>query len=407
LVARAAVFAPLPSPPVFYMDNVLRYLPRWERMFSVQKVEGMDLWLLAWPVRLVSDRSFDALRPAAWTDAGAWISLLVLLALLVLALAMRWRHPLVFWLVGFFGLALLPTSNLVIPIASAMAERFLYLPSVAFAMAVAGLAWRYLSPRVAWATLGALALLYTGRTWARNADWRDNLTLGLADVETAPRSARLHDMLAKAWFDRDPRANLDRAIAEQETAWELVRPLDPGQSSELIPARLGIYYAERAGLAPEAERRAWREKSLAVLLEARKISLAAEQAFDNAQLGHDRPPAPRQAFVLLYLYLADDYLSLGRFAEALDALRYARILTPRFPPLYEAMAAAYRGLGDAQGEAVARAGQALAEGRAPDPARYCAAAGELAQALRDNRTPDATFELDIFARCGSPGGTPR
>jgi tetratricopeptide (TPR) repeat protein len=131
-----------------------------------------------------------------------------------------------------------------------------------------------------------------------------------------------------------------------------------------------------------------------VLLEARKISLAAEQAFDNAQVEHDRPLAPRQAFVLLYLYLADDYLSLGRFAEALDALRYARILSPRFPPLYEAMAAAYRGLGDARGEAVARAGQALAEGRTPDAAQYCAAAGELAQALRDNRTPDATFELN-------------
>ena len=38
---------------------------------------------------------------------------------------------------------------------------------------------------MAWATLGALALLYTGRTWARNADWRDNLTLGLADVDDA------------------------------------------------------------------------------------------------------------------------------------------------------------------------------------------------------------------------------
>src|ERR1035441_9463529 len=54
------------------------------------------------------------------------------------------------------------------------------------------------SPRVAWATLGALALLYTGRTWARNADWRDNLTLGLADVETAPRSARLQ-IGVRAW----------------------------------------------------------------------------------------------------------------------------------------------------------------------------------------------------------------
>ena len=362
----------------------------------------MDLWLLVWPVHLVSDRSFDVIRPAAWTDVGAWISLWALMALLVLALAMRWRHPLVFWLAGFLGLALLPTSNLVIRIASAMAERFLYLPSVAFAMAVAALAWHYLSRARRGRRWGRWLLLYTGRTWARNADWHDNLTLGLADVETAPRSARLHDMLAKAWFDRNPRANLDRAIAEQEAAWKLVRALPPEESSELIPARLGIYYAERAALAPEAERRAWREKSIAALIEARKISLAAEEAFDNAQLEHDRPPRPRQAYVLLYLYLADDYLSLGRFAEALDALRYARILAPRFPPLYQAMAAAYRGLGDAQGEAVARAGEALAEGRAPDPAQYCAAAGELAQALRDDRTPDAAFELGILARCGSP-----
>ena len=133
LVARAAVFAPLPWPPAFYMDNVLRDLPRWERLFSAQNIVGMDVGLLVWPVRLVSDRSFDVIRPAAWTDAGAWISLWALVALLVLALAMRWRHPLVFWLVGFLGLALLPTSNLVITIASAMAERFLYLPSVAFA----------------------------------------------------------------------------------------------------------------------------------------------------------------------------------------------------------------------------------------------------------------------------------
>lgn len=401
LAARALVFAPLPWPPTFYMDNVLRVLPRWERLFSAQKMVGLDLRLLVFPVGLVSDRSYDVIRPAAWTDVGAWISLWVLLALLVLALAMRWRHPLVFWLIGFLGLALLPTSNVLVKIASPMAERFLYLPSVPFAIAVAGLAWRYLSPRLAWATLGALALFYAGCTWARNTDWRDNLTLGLADVETAPRSVRLHDMLAKAWFDQNPRTNLDRAIAEQETAWNLVRGLDPEQSSELIPARLGIYYAEKAQIAPESDRRAWREKSLAVLIEARKVSLAAEESFDNAQVEHNRLPAPRQAFVLLYLYLADDYLNVGRFREALDALRYARILTPRFPPLYEAMAAAYRGLGDAQGEAVARAGQALAEGRAPDPAQYCAAAGELAQALRDNRRPDATFELDILSRCGS------
>ena len=405
--ARLAVFAPLPWPPTFYMDNVLRGLPRWERLFSAQKVIGLDLWMLVCPVRLVSDRSYDVIRPAQWTDVGAWISLWVLVGLLVLALAMRWRQPLVFWLAGFLGLTLLPTSNLVIEIASVMAERFLYLPAMALAMAVAALAWRYLSPRLAWTVAGALLLFYTGRTWARNADWHDNLTLGLADVKTEPRSVRLHDMLAKAYFDRDPRGNLDRAIAEQEAAWKLAGPLAPEQSSELIPARLGIYYAEKAATVAEPQATVWRERSVAVLLEARQISLATEQAFDNAQIEHSGALRPRQAYVLLYLYLANDYLRLGRYAEALDALRYARILAPRFPLLYEDMVAAYRGLGDAHGEAVTRAGQALAEGRAPDPAYYCAAAGELAQALREDRTPDAAFELDILARCGAPGGASR
>jgi len=402
LAARAAVFAPLPQPPAFYMDNVLRALPRWQRLFNTQKIVGMDLGLLVWPLRLVSDRSYDAIRPAEWNDGAAWVSLFALLALFVFAVTMRWRRPLVFWLAGFLGIALLPTSNLLIKIASAMADRFLYLPSVAFALALAALAWRYLTPRQAWAALGLVMLLYTGRTWARNADWHDNLTLGLADIETEPRSVRLHDMLAKAWFDRDSRGDLERAIAEQGQAWKLARALPPEKSSELIPGRLGIYYAAKADQAPEAERRAWREKSVATLLEARKISLAAETVFDNAQLAHDKPLAPRQAFLLLYLYLADDYLKLGRYREALDTLHYARILNPRFSAVYQMMAVADRGLGDARAEAVARAGQALAEGRAPDPSLYCAAVTELVQAMRENRNPDATFELEILARCGSP-----
>jgi len=402
LAARIAVFASLPSPPVFFMDNVIRTLPNLNRLFNAQRIIGIDLWLLVWPAGLVSDRSFDAIRPVEWSNPLAWLSLAVLVALFALALVLRARSPLAFWLPAFLALTLLPTSNLLIQIASVMADRFLYLPSVAFAIAVAAMAWRYLPPRVASVTLGLLLLLYTGRTWERNADWYDNFTLGLADVRTAPRSVRLHDMLAKAWFERDSRANLDHAIAEQETAWKLMNGLDPDQASELIPAHLGIYYAEKANLAPAAERKAWREKSVAVLLKAREISLAAEESFDNRQRAHDKPLAPRQAFILLYLYLAEDYLDLGRFRDALDALNYARILNPRFTAVYEAMAVACRGLGDSRGEALALAGEAIAEGRAPDPALYCAAVAELIQAWRDNRTPNAAFELETLARCGSP-----
>ena len=45
---------------------------------------------------------------------------------------------------------------------------------------------------------------------------------------------------------------------------------------------------------------------------------------------------------------------------------------------------------------------ALAAGRAPDLALYCAAVADLVQALRDNRSSNATFQLESLARCGSP-----
>jgi tetratricopeptide (TPR) repeat protein len=336
-----------------------------------------------------------------WNDnLGAWFSLFVLLALFVLAVAMRWRRPLVFWLAAFLGLGAAAHLE---PVDQDRERhgRPLSLPSlgrIRDRRGGPGVALPDAAPGVGRAGIGPA--FYTGRTWARNADWHDNLTLGLADVATEPRSVRLHDMLAKAWFDRDPRANLDRAIAEQEKAWKLMRPLAPEQSSELIPARLGIYYAEKADLAPEAERQAWREKSIAILLEARKISLAAEQIFDDAQLWHDKPLAPRQAFLPLYLYLADDYLNLGRFREALDTLRYARILSPRLPAVYEAMAVAYR-MGSATRTEKPWRGRPGARRRTrAAPALYCAAVTELEQAMRDHRTPNASFELEILARCG-------
>jgi len=156
----------------------------------------MDLWLLAWPVRLVSDRSFDALRPAAWTDAGAWISLLVLLALLVLALAMRWRHPLVSgWLV-FLDWRYCPRRTWLSRLrarwrsASSTFPRWhspwQWRPGVALPESARGVGYAG----------GAGVALYRTHLGAQRGLARQPHA-GLADVETAPRSARLHDMLAK------------------------------------------------------------------------------------------------------------------------------------------------------------------------------------------------------------------
>src|SRR5581483_10547483 len=90
--------------------------------------------------------------------------------------AFRRNRPL-FFLLAVAGLSLLPVSNLLFPIGTIMAERFLYLPAIAAAAcAVAGLFWlanRISRPRLAIVVAGCLILLCASRTWRRNADWQD------------------------------------------------------------------------------------------------------------------------------------------------------------------------------------------------------------------------------------------
>ena len=103
---------------------------------------GLDLWLLVCPLRLSCDRSYNQIPVAGWADIFAWLALAVVAAIVFVAVARRRSDRLIFFLAGFFGIALLPTSNLLFQTGSIMAERFLYLPSVAFAIAVVALAYR-------------------------------------------------------------------------------------------------------------------------------------------------------------------------------------------------------------------------------------------------------------------------
>jgi tetratricopeptide (TPR) repeat protein len=128
------------------------------------------------------------------------------------------------------------------------------------------------------------------------------------------------------------------------------------------------YYRKKGDLADpnSGAARAWYEKSLAVLLRAREISQAGEKAFDEAQIAHTLPLTFRLADDVLYFNLAATYTELGRFPEALDALRYERMLTPSAPDPYDAMARVYAKQGDLAAAAVALDQKALVVGPAPE-----------------------------------------
>ena len=367
-MVRAAVLGAMPSPQVVFVDNPLRATGFLVARWTAIKVIAMDLGLLVWPAGLSCDRSYNAIPLAGPGDLAAWISLAIVVALLAAAIARRRRDRVAFFAVGFFAAAILPTSNLVVSIGSIMAERFLYLPSVGFAVALVALVWRAVPRKAATVLLAAAMALCACRTFARNFAWHDNLALASSDVETAPASFKLHEMLAKSLYDRDPEGNLDRAIAEEERAWDILRPLPPRLSTELTPSYLGVYYrlkGDASGGPRSPQGRAWYEKSASVLLRARDISRAAETAFDEAQRAAGKPLSARGASPDLYCNLTAALLGLGRYGEALEASRYALGLDPRRTEAADGMALAWMGMGRPRDAAAALLEHGLMAGFEP------------------------------------------
>ena len=342
-VVRHVVLGALPPTEPPYVDNPLFRANFWTARWTAVKVLGLDLWLLLCPMTLSCDRSQVSL--AAWSDPWAWLSLVTIVAILAAALMRYRKDRLLFWAVGFVAIALLPTSNLVILIGTAMAERFLYLPSMAFAILVAALLYRMKNEQFARAALIALIAFYTVRTIARNPAWDDNISLATADIPNSPRSFRLHDMLAKELYDKDARTNIDRVIQEEEIAWSVLAAIPPRESTTFAPTMLGVYYAAKADFVGAADAKSWYQRSLAILLKAREISRAIEKDYDDLQRGRG-PMTSRAANQELYLTLGNVYLHVGDYADAAEALRYGKNINPRTLAAYDGLSLAYAALGD-------------------------------------------------------------
>jgi tetratricopeptide (TPR) repeat protein len=222
-----------PQMVVTFAENPLVNAGFWTARMTAVKVIGKLLWLFVWPARLSADYSYNAVPLFGWgwqwEDMKAVIALAICVAAAPLAwlLAVRWGRvgrPALFCL-GFFVVVAAPTSNLFLLIGSIMAERFLYLPSVGLAgLLVAAavalgrrLGWPpFANSKAAWATLGIVCLALAARTYARNSDWKDEVSLWTSAVEVVPDSAKAHYNLGQA-LQHVP-GRLDDAIAEYRTA---------------------------------------------------------------------------------------------------------------------------------------------------------------------------------------------
>ncbi len=333
--ARSAVMSGITGQTFSFVDNPLIAADFWTGRLTALKVLARYLGLLAWPVTLSSDYSYNQIRLANGSVAD-WVAWSVLAAVIVCIVLAR-RQRVVLFAAGLAAGAILPTANLVFPIGTIMAERFLYLPAIGFMVCV--IAAFYALPRPPAVALYVVAALFLIRTWARNADWHDELSLARATVTAAPASYKGHAILAATLYRS--RGDIDTIIAESEKSLAILEPLSALETDVLPYQQAGQYYLSKGdsllpsnsnGMTPAA-RQAY-QRAREVLGRARAI-VDAKLAQQNAEArAAGKPPVQPSAFADLYRLISAVEMRFGEMQPALDQAVYALNLEPYSVPAY-------------------------------------------------------------------------
>jgi tetratricopeptide (TPR) repeat protein len=286
---------------------------------------------MAWPAHLSADYSWSQI-----SLSRDWIAGIAVLAIVpATVLLYRWtRAGCFFFCVGMAWLA--PSANLLFPVGTIMAERFLYLPALGLiacvVSAIYAIAERAGAVRYAPALLCLLLAALTARTWVRNSDWKDDISMATASVRTSPQSFKTHDLLANVLFAADPsHSNIDRVIGESEKSRAILDALPDDRRPAHVYRFAATCYMER---------RDYRQAIDALLkyIAVEKADLAGFKRTAGGASTDEIEHANNLRQADAYLLLSTAYLATGDANRASDAAVQSRALDPFSPQVYLEMA---------------------------------------------------------------------
>jgi len=167
---------------------------------------GQYVKLLFFPHPLTHDYYPYAVGPMSFGNWKVLLSLLMYVGLGIYALIGILKKDVVAFGIAFYLLTLSIVSNIVFPVGTNMAERFAFMPSVGFCLAIAVLAyrgWQFFNQKnksksagnlnMILAGVGIVALLFSAKTVLRNPAFKDDLTLFTTDVKISKNSAKVQN----------------------------------------------------------------------------------------------------------------------------------------------------------------------------------------------------------------------
>lgn len=311
-----------------------------ERLLTIPWLLFYYIKVALFPVSLSADYNITQVTSAF--SFSFIIPAITIASLFVKALLIRKREPIISFGILFFIFTLIPVYN-IIPLRNPVAERYLYLPLLGFAMVVGTVIFKLLNllARLCFSVLMiiiAIVALYSFRTIVRNTVWKDSYSLWTATIRTMPYSGLAHNNLAVIYVSQN---KIDEAMKHYQIALKL-RPADPK-----IHLNLGNRYL-KSGQIDKAI------KEYVISLQLRTDLPDAHHGLGKAYavLGkYDEAEKEYKKAIELNPYKADfrndlgtAYANQARFEEALQQFQAAIKLKPQYLEGHYNLAVTYASL---------------------------------------------------------------
>jgi tetratricopeptide (TPR) repeat protein len=216
------------------LNNPYMFATKPEKWATKIEVLNHYLRLLFFPHPLSSDYSYNTIVYKNFGNPLVWSSILIHLSLIGATILLFIKRNILSFALAFYLAHLFLVSNLMMDIGATMGERLIYHSSFGFAIIIAiALNWLFqkianeqAKKNVVIVVMSTIVLFCGIKTITRNAEWKNDQTLFIADAQTVPNSALVNGNAGKAFVD----------LSE--------KPENKAQEKELIEK--GIYHLKRS-----------------------------------------------------------------------------------------------------------------------------------------------------------------
>jgi hypothetical protein len=191
------------------LNNPFKFATKTQKLATRIEILNHYLKLLFYPHPLSSDYSYNTIPYTTFKNGFVWLSLFIHISMVITTLVLFFKRHILSFALAFYLLHLALISNLFMDIGATMGERLIYHSSLGFSIGIAiFIYWllQKINSENGKKIVGlSLTLVITGwcasKVIPRNAQWKNDNILFIADAETVPNSALVNGNAGKAYID--------------------------------------------------------------------------------------------------------------------------------------------------------------------------------------------------------------